>query len=590
MATHENIYGGQTYINSSFVFDKIYANTQEAKAGAATDGVLLGRYILIKYCNILFDDNAKSLIESNKISEFNSDEEKRNAEVYLQNFQADGDKSYDRTVWRKVWNDADKTYRYEPIAYLSTTITNDAIEALQRDLNSFNQFFTNEQGEAGIDTLKEIQQALQNSAGYKTEQNGEIFNAYGETADEDGIIPLNKALGEFSHAEGNNTTTQRKNAHAEGQNTTTLGSHAHAENFSSNKALEIPDIEIDGKIYSPSQWNRDTPNADVIAVWKKQKFAVAKGSPSHIEGSNCIAIGNNSHAEGRETIAGGENGASGAYGAYAHSEGYLTWAKGEASHAEGKDTVASTYAHAEGHKTKAEGYASHAGGQESDVSDGASYGFAHGYSVKTNHNCAGAIGKALTTGLESQFVVGAFNKVANNALFVVGNGTAQYKRANAFEVLQNGSFVGTPQLLSKTLVNNNTPIFTYTENVKDPVLNLNGNYYLTANQYSTQFELINPIMFKFKDGVAVEQGNSVFLGISFNSNILNPANSTKAISQGSGYAVIASESGQSSILLPTKFYLEGNELHWFNGETGNIKELVILDLKIECENTNIELK
>ena len=68
---------------------------------------------------------------------------------------------------------------------------------------------------------------------------------------------------------------------------------------------------------------------------------------------------------------------------------------------------------------------------------------------------------------------------------------------------------------------------------------------------------------------------------------MNPANSTKAISQGSGYAVIASESGQSSILLPTKFYLEGNELHWFNGETGNIKELVILDLKIECENTTL---
>lgn len=243
-----------------------------------------------------------------------------------------------------------------------------------------------------------------------------------------------KALGEFSHVEGNSTTAQRKNSHAEGNNTTAFGSHAHVEGASANPVLNLEDITIEDVTYSPSTWNRDTANADIKAVWDVKKFSLAKCSPTHVEGYNCLALGNYAHAEGQETIAGGLTGKNSGY--CAHAEGLRTQALGEAAHAEGKETLARTYAHAEGYKTNAEGFGSHVGGQESSVSDGASYGFAHGYYVKTNHKFAGAIGKALTTGLENQFVIGAYNRVADNALFVIGNGTGQYARHNAFEVLE----------------------------------------------------------------------------------------------------------------------------------------------------------
>jgi hypothetical protein len=48
---NNNLYGGITYPNSSFIFDAFYSNYTNALAGAANDGVLIGRYVLVKYSN-----------------------------------------------------------------------------------------------------------------------------------------------------------------------------------------------------------------------------------------------------------------------------------------------------------------------------------------------------------------------------------------------------------------------------------------------------------------------------------------------------------------------------------------------------------
>ena len=46
----QNIYGGISYPNTSFVFDKIYNSYADAVAGCNEgDSVLVSRYILIQY-------------------------------------------------------------------------------------------------------------------------------------------------------------------------------------------------------------------------------------------------------------------------------------------------------------------------------------------------------------------------------------------------------------------------------------------------------------------------------------------------------------------------------------------------------------
>lgn len=49
-----NIYGGITYPGTGLVFDKIYDNYKQAKDNVENDGVMLGRYVLIKYCERAF--------------------------------------------------------------------------------------------------------------------------------------------------------------------------------------------------------------------------------------------------------------------------------------------------------------------------------------------------------------------------------------------------------------------------------------------------------------------------------------------------------------------------------------------------------
>ena len=158
---------------------------------------------------------------------------------------------------------------------------------------------------------------------------------------------------------------------------------------------------------------------------------IASGANSHAEGSGTKASGNSAHSEGRFTKA--EGFASHAEGNYthaganavifsdtskldystkgvgAHAEGQATAASGNSSHAEGwKTTASGQYSHAEGNNTTASGMYSHAGGVATIASG------------------------------EAQMVIGKYNLANTNTLFVVGNGTANSNRKNAFEVLTNG--------------------------------------------------------------------------------------------------------------------------------------------------------
>ena len=114
---------------------------------------------------------------------------------------------------------------------------------------------------------------------------------------------------------------------------------------------------------------------------------LAIGRHSHAEGNCTLAYGDKSHAEGENCVAGGTT---------SHAEGFQTYGKGNNSHAEGDNTVAS-------------GVYSHAGGQGT-LAD------------KT-----------------AQTAIGKYNE-STDAIFVVGNGTSDAARSNAFEVYANRKF------------------------------------------------------------------------------------------------------------------------------------------------------
>ena len=128
----------------------------------------------------------------------------------------------------------------------------------------------------------------------------------------------------------------------------------------------------------------------------------AAGRYSHAEGEGSQALGVNSHAEGGGTQA---------TGPVSHAEGVGTKAIGAISHTEGSGTIASgVNSHTEGGGTTASGENSHAEG-EGTIAAG-----------------------------KNQHTQGKYNiQDANNKYaFIIGNGTSNNNRSNAFAVGWNG--------------------------------------------------------------------------------------------------------------------------------------------------------
>lgn len=143
-------------------------------------------------------------------------------------------------------------------------------------------------------------------------------------------------------------------------------------------------------------------------------YSMANGWWTRADGQCAIASGlltrasgHFTHAEGTRTLASVNN---------AHAEGDLTQATGRQSHAEGVQTIASGYcAHAEGSNTQATNYYSHAEG-------------------------LGTISAG-----RNQTVMGKYNISDTKSLVIVGNGSKDTTRSNAYKLDANGNgwFEGT---------------------------------------------------------------------------------------------------------------------------------------------------
>ena len=131
------------------------------------------------------------------------------------------------------------------------------------------------------------------------------------------------------------------------------------------------------------------------------RWTTASGFASRSSGLLTYATGHYSTAEGTRNKATKND---------AHAEGNSTTASGNASHAEGQNTVASThYAHAEGWKTQATGIAAHAEGE-------------------------GTIAKK-----RAQTAMGKWNVADSDSWLIVGKGSSDTDRSNAFRVSSAGA-------------------------------------------------------------------------------------------------------------------------------------------------------
>lgn len=108
---------------------------------------------------------------------------------------------------------------------------------------------------------------------------------------------------------------------------------------------------------------------------------------------------------------------------YSHAENFKTKATGYASHAEGMNTEASGYGtHAEGNGTVAS----------------APYSHAEGWNTVASASASHASGLGTIASGEAQTVVGKYNAADTMSLFIVGKGSSDEVRRNAFVVTQNG--------------------------------------------------------------------------------------------------------------------------------------------------------
>ncbi len=204
---------------------------------------------------------------------------------------------------------------------------------------------------------------------------------------------------------------------------------------------------------------------------------VAKGEESHAEGYQSVTLADGSHAEGERTTAASS---------VSHSEGSDTIANANASHAEGVRSQTKSFteggangSHAEGESTLASGYASHTEGYGSytgaienaptypeipDVPGGGGSGgggevtqvgnaahaegnycraigtgsHAEGYRTTTLHEASHTEGVGTKSSNNGQSVMGSYNADNSDAIVIVGKGTDDEHRSNAFEVLADG--------------------------------------------------------------------------------------------------------------------------------------------------------
>ena len=215
--------------------------------------------------------------------------------------------------------------------------------------------------------------------------------------------------GEAAHAEGNNTKAEAEASHAEGAGTQATGliilTETDGDNATEGEGDDSNNDNIGG-IINPDDYDNAE---DLMQAWKTMMAATA-----HAEGNNTLAM---------------------AYGA--HSEGVGTVAYGRASHVEGVSTSTGDFEEINGSEF---GYDDNLNVRIALPEIGIA-AHAEGFNTRAIGNYSHASGRDTVADADSQTVVGSFNRLNSRpgSKFVVGGGTSEYDRKNAFEVAEDGT-------------------------------------------------------------------------------------------------------------------------------------------------------
>lgn len=236
---------------------------------------------------------------------------------------------------------------------------------------------------------------------YLTANAGELrastFKAYHFVSDNNSSAP-----GSSASAIGLGTYALGNQAFASGAQVAAGGDYSHAFGYSSNKLLSVM-----------SDYTQSTTNDTLKALWLNTKFCLAHSKYSFVCGGDNLALGQFMHIEGNNNYG---------YSKYGHIEGYNNYAgNNPAIHIEGENNSASgSDAHVEGRGNTGSGSYCHVGGYE-NVGRACQYVFGHynkAYSGSSSSN---------TNGYSS---------------LIIGNGTNESARANAFRVDNSGGVFG----------------------------------------------------------------------------------------------------------------------------------------------------
>lgn len=231
----------------------------------------------------------------------------------------------------------------------------------------------------------------------------------------------NKATGENSfaantgsEAKGTNSFAANRDNHANGDASFAIGRSDYADGENSLAA----GLQTMAKGKNSATFGEGTRTGESITTDPESGLnAMAMGKMTHANGRNALATGYNTRASGMNSFAGGSGSS----------------ATGQADFAVGFDTVASGGGSAAfGKGTRAKASYSLAGGDNSEVGSGAYYSIVHG--------------KELRATAEAQAVFGKYNNPVTGALFMIGNGSADGGRQNAFVVKKDSIVVGSTEL------------------------------------------------------------------------------------------------------------------------------------------------
>lgn len=280
------------------------------------------------------------------------------------------------------------------------------------------------------------------AAGNFSHVEGASNRAYGSYSHAEGYSC--KAIGNYSHAEGYETTAVGMYAHAEGMSNTAVGNYSHAEGYVNNAVGAYAHAEGQNNIaqgeYSHAEGYGNNISNVASGAHVEGQGNTATAINAHAEGYGCYANGNASHCEGYDNHANGIR---------SHCEGYNSEANGDASHAEGTHCTASAQnAHAGGNYSTASGVNAFAHGSRCTASGVEA--FALGNECKANSANSFAIGDNTIANDHNQLAIGYYNVPTPQSSsgrsvypFIIGNGTADNARADAFKVDNTGKiYVG----------------------------------------------------------------------------------------------------------------------------------------------------